>query len=273
LTVIALISFAFLIGTLLINGLKHINLDFFIHSVPTDIDTMMLQTGENFASLSILNGIGGSLLIVLIAVVLAVPVGLLAGMHLFSNPNCVFSIVVKYVCTLLQGIPSLIIGIIVYLAIEKPSHEISSLAAGISLAIILLPIVVDITLKMFKSVPVRFVEASYALGGSYTNVLLQIMLPAVRKRLLAGILLAVSRIIGETAPLIVTLLGTSVVNWNIFHTSGALPLMIWEFFNNPVLADFIWTSALCLLVVVLIINLIAKRMIQQVNLLEKTLYD
>ena len=106
-------------------------------------------------------------------------------------------------------------------------------------------------------------EAGLALGASYTSVVLKILVPSAFGGLFTGILLAISRVMGETAPLMLTALGSTVVNWDVTHPTSAVPLLIWEFYNDPNLIDMIWSSSLFLLMLILVLNIIAKKIAQK----------
>jgi phosphate transport system permease protein len=106
--------------------------------------------------------------------------------------------------------------------------------------------------------PQSYKEAGLALGSSYTNVVFKILIPSGFGGIFTGILLAISRVLGETAPLMLTALGASVVNWNIMEPSSAIPLLIWDFYNDPNLVEMVWSSSLLLLIVIFLLNGIAK---------------
>jgi phosphate transport system permease protein len=127
-----------------------------------------------------------------------------------------------------------------------------------ALAIMMLPMVVRSTEESLKMLPSSLKEAGLALGGSYTTVVMRVLLPSAFSGLFTGSLLAVSRVMGETAPLLVTALGSTTVNWDITRPTSSVSLLIWEFYNDPNLADLVWSSSLLLLLVILGINLSAK---------------
>jgi phosphate transport system permease protein len=106
--------------------------------------------------------------------------------------------------------------------------------------------------------PLSYKEAGLALGSSYTNVVFRILIPSGFGGIFTGILLAISRVMGETAPLMLTALGASVVHWDMTKPASAIPLLIWDFYNDPNLVDLIWSSSLLLLIVIFLLNWIAK---------------
>lgn len=196
---------------------------------------------------------------VVIAAIIAIPTGILVGIHLSEHPKTKFSNITRFVTDLIQGSPSIVIGIIAYTWVVKPLGSYSAFAGSVSLAIMMLPLIVRSTEETLKMLPGSLKEAGLALGASYTSVVLKILLPSAFGGLFTGILLAISRVMGETAPLMLTALGSTAINWDILEPTSAVPLLIWEFYNDPNLIDMIWSSSLFLLLLVLTLNLIAKR--------------
>ena len=123
----------------------------------------------------------------------------------------------------------------------------------------MLPMIIRSTEETLKMIPETLKEAALALGTPYHKVILRVLLPTGLSGLMTGILLGISRIMGETAPLMLTALGSSVINLNISKPTSAVPLLIWEFYNDPNMVDLIWSSSLLLMVIVLLLNIIAKR--------------
>ena len=207
----------------------------------------------------IANGITGTLLMVVIASLLAIPTGILGGIYLSEKPKTWFSILIRFLTDLVQGSPSIVIGIIAYSWIVKPLGSYSALAGSIALSIMMLPLIIRSTEETLKMLPGSLKEAGLALGASYTRVILKVLLPSAFGGLFTGILLAISRVMGETAPLMLTALGSSAINWDILKPTSAVPLLIWEFYNDPNLIDMIWSSSLFLLLSILLLNIIAKQ--------------
>ena len=154
--------------------------------------------------------------------------------------------------------PSIVIGIIAYIWVVKPLRSYSALAGSVALTIMMLPMVVRSTEETLKMLPRTLKETGLALGASYTSVIFRVILPSGFGGIFTGILLAVSRVMGETAPLMLTALGATVVNWNILKPTSAIPLLIWDFYNDPNLVDIIWSASLLLLIVIFLLNWIAK---------------
>jgi phosphate transport system permease protein len=130
----------------------------------------------------------------------------------------------------------------------------------------MLPLIIRSTEETFKMIPISIKEAGFALGVPYHKIIFRVMIPSGLSGLITGILLAISRVIGETAPLMLTALGSMAVNLNIEKPTSAIPLLIWEFYNDPNMVDLIWASSLLLMMLVLGLNLISKMIISKRNL-------
>lgn len=262
---ITVIPLFLIIGKIVIEGYEQINWDFFTKTAPTAVEAMMAKRANTIeGSRTILpggiaNGIVGTLLMTLVASIIAIPIGLLGGIYLSENRSSRLASVVRFVTDLLQGTPSIVIGIIVYAWIVLPMRGYSALAGAVALAIMMLPLIIRSTEETLARLPKSFKESALALGCSYRKMVLKILLPSAMGGLLTGLLLAVSRIIGETAPLIMTALGSTRISWTLDTPSSAVPLLIWEFYSDPNLQELIWSSSLFLLLLVLLLNFIAKR--------------
>jgi phosphate transport system permease protein len=208
----------------------------------------------------IANAILGTILMVVLASVIAIPVGIITGVYLYENQGKWMANLTRSISDILQGVPSIVLGLISYMWVVKHvTHGFSALAGSVSLAIMMLPMIVRSTEETLKMIPQTLKEAGLALGIPYWRVLLGILIPTGFSGLMTGILLAVSRVIGETAPLMLTALGSSVINTNISKPTSAIPLVIWEFYNDPNMVDLIWSSSLLLMIIVLAFNLTAKQ--------------
>ena len=256
LTVIPLFA---IIWELIKKGYKQINWSFFTESAPSTLDAMLARGTGDIIPGGIANGITGTLLMVVLAAVIAIPIGIMVGIHLSEHPKTKFSSITRFLTDLIQGSPSIVIGIIAYAWVVKPFGSYSALAGSVALSIMMLPLIVRSTEETLKMLPGSLKEAGLALGASYTSVILKVLLPAAFGGLFTGILLAISRVMGETAPLMLTALGSTAINWDVVKPTSAVPLLIWEFYNDPNLIDMIWSSSLFLLMLVLTLNIIAKQ--------------
>ena len=256
LTVIPLFA---IIWELIKKGYKQINWNFFTESAPSTLDAMLARGTGDIIPGGIANGITGTLLMVVLAAIIAIPIGIMVGIHLSEHPKTKFSNITRFLTDLIQGSPSIVIGIIAYAWVVKPLGSYSALAGSVALSIMMLPLIVRSTEETLKMLPGSLKEAGLALGASYTSVILKVLLPAAFGGLFTGILLAISRVMGETAPLMLTALGSTAINWDVLKPTSAIPLLIWEFYNDPNLIDMIWSSSHFLLMLILILNIIAKQ--------------
>ena len=256
LTVILLFA---IIWELIKKGYKQINWNFFTESAPSTLDAMLAKGTGDIIPGGIANGIIGTLLMVVLAAIIAIPIGIMVGIHLSEHPKTKFSNITRFLTDLIQGSPSIVIGIIAYAWVVKPLGSYSALAGSVALSIMMLPLIVRSTEETLKMLPGSLKEAGLALGASYTSVILKVLLPAAFGGLFTGILLAISRVMGETAPLMLTALGSTAINWDVLKPTSAVPLLIWEFYNDPNLIDMIWSSSLFLLMLILTLNIIAKQ--------------
>lgn len=253
----------FILWELLRKGYKQFNIALFTEVAPTSMDAMLAKMSSEPIPGGILNGITGGLLIIGMATIIAIPVGIMAGIYLAEHSKGIFASIIRYLTDLVQSTPSIVVGIIAYAWIVRPLSSYSALAGSVALAIMMAPLVIRATEETIKLLPGTLKEAGLALGASYTAVVLRVLLPSAFGGLFTGILLSVSRVMGETAPLMLTALGASSVNWHVNEPTSAIPLLIWEFYNDPNLLDLIWSSSLLLLLIILTLNLIAKSVAQR----------
>ena len=239
LTAIPLVA---ILGEVIIKGWQQFNWHFLTGTMPNALD-----------------GIVGTFLMLIVAAVVAIPVGIFCGTCLSEYRKSWFSIIVSYLTDLLQGTPSIIIGIVTYIWIFVPMKGYSGFAGSVALFIMMLPLIIRSTEETLKILPPSLKEAGLALGGSYWRVMLQVIIPSAFGSIFTGILLAISRVIGETAPLMFTAMGATAISVNMEKPMSAVPLLIWEFFNDPNLQSLIWGASLFLLTFVLCLNLLAKR--------------
>ena len=223
-------------------GWKHFNIELFTQSAPSGI----------------LNGIAGTLMMLLIATILSIPLGLLAGIFLSEKKETKLANLVRTLTDILQGVPSIVWGILVYMLVVKTMHTYSAVAGGVALGLMMIPMIIRSTEEGLRMIPETLKEAGLALGGSYTKVMFTVVIPSAFGSIFTGILLAISRVMGETAPLMVTALGATYVHFDLSRPMSAISLLIWEFYSNPILADLVWSSSLLLLLLILGMNLLAK---------------
>ena len=254
-----------ILGEVLVKGYDQLTWQFFTQPTPTAYKAMKaIAAGEPIPG-GIANGIVGTMIMLAMAIVVAVPLGILCGAYLSENRKRKFAQTVSYLTDLLQGTPSVIIGIITYIWVVVPMKGYSAIAGSVALCIMMLPLIIRSTEETLMILPASLKEAGLALGGNKVRVMLKVQLPAAFGGIFTGVLLAVSRVIGETAPLMFTALGCSLVRWSVDKPISAVPLLIWEFFNDPNLQDLIWGASLFLLLFVLTLNLTAKYLARKWN--------
>lgn len=263
-TLTAIPLFAIL-GKVLLSGYDQLSWSFFTEPTPTAYKAMKaIEAGEPIPG-GIANGIIGTMIMLGMAVIVAVPLGILCGAFLAENSKTRFAQFVSYLTDLLQGTPSVIIGIITYVWVVVPMKGYSAIAGSVALCIMMLPLIVRSTEETLKILPVSLKEAGLALGGNKARVMMKVQLPSAFGGIFTGVLLAISRVIGETAPLMFTALGCSFVRFAVDKPISAVPLLIWEFFNDPNLQELIWGASLFLLLFVLLLNLLSKYIAKKWN--------
>jgi len=252
-TFLAFIACLPLLGILFLiikNGASSINLGFFIH-LPKPV-------GEEGGGIA--NAIVGTFIVVGIAFLIATPISLLTGIFLSENRKSRFSEMVRVSIDILSSIPSIVIGIIAYLWVVKPMKGFSALSGGIALAMIMLPVVIKSTEETLKLVPYSLREASFALGVPYYRTVLKVILPAGFSGIITGVLIAIARIAGETAPLLFTAFGNPFMNFNITKPVNALPLLVFNYATSPYEQwhKIAWGAALILIIIVFVVNILAR---------------
>ncbi len=260
LSALTAVPLVLIIGEVLLKGWKQINWAFFTETTPSTLDALLAINNNESIPGGIANGIVGTLIMVILASVIAIPIGVMTGIYISENRKTRFSAVVRFLTDLLQGTPSIILGIIAYLWVVIPLKSYSSLAGSVALAIMMLPLIVRSTEETMNLLPASLKEAGLALGSPYFSVVLKVLLPSAFGGVFTGILLAISRVIGETAPLMLTALGATAIQWDVSKPSSAVSLLIWEFYNDPNLQSMIWSASLFLLLLVLSLNILAKQL-------------
>ena len=208
----------------------------------------------------IANALLGSLLIVLTASVIAVPVGIMCGIHLSENQTGKLSYWSRLAVDVLQGIPSIVIGIVIYFWLVKPIGTFSAFSGSVALSIMMLPIIIRSTEETLKLIPFSLKEAGLALGLPYHRVILKVIVPCGVSGILSGVMLSVARIAGETAPLLFTAFGNPYLSANIGKPMQSLPLLIFNYATSPYedWHNLAWGASLILLLWVLLLNIFTK---------------
>jgi phosphate transport system permease protein len=187
--------------------------------------------GEKGGGIS--NAIVGSFFLVVIAAIPSIPLGIAAGVYLSEHKDSKLSYLGRLAAEILQGTPSIVIGIIAYLWIVVPMGGFSALSGGIGLGIMMLPMIVTATAETLNLIPDSLKEGALALGVPYYRTVLRVILPAGLSGILTGVLIGMARIAGETAPLLFTAFGNAFMNWNMMKPVNALPLLIYNYATSP----------------------------------------
>ena len=255
---VVLASFAFLLALVplisilyatLLQGYAALSFDFF-----TKVTPPIGGTGGG-----ILNAIEGSFVMVGIGSVIGVPIGVFAGAYLSEYPGK-FAYYVRLLAEVLTGVPSIVTGIFVYELIVATQHRFSALAGGIALGFMMIPIVAISTNESLKLVSSSIREGSLALGISRSKTLIYVLLSTARSGVITGVALSIARVMGETAPLLFTALGSQFLMTGINDPASSLTLLIFEFATSPYESAhvFAWGAALVLLFMVLSLNMIVR---------------
>jgi len=206
------------------------------------------------------NEIFGTLILVGLGAAIALPVGLMAGIFLseFAGPKVAASI--RFAADILSGVPSIVVGVFAYAIIVYPMHSYSTLAAGIALAIIMVPIIARTAEEALHLVPNSMREAALALGITRWRAVIGVVIPGAMTGIMTGVMLGVARIAGETAPLLFTALGSQFGFHGLLSPIGALPLKIYNYALSPY-PDWkqqAWAGAFLLIMLVLAISIIVR---------------
>jgi phosphate transport system permease protein len=240
----------FILGYLVWHGGRAINWDFF-----TKLPKPVGEAGGGMA-----NAIVGSAKLLLLATLVGVPVGFMGGVYLAEFGGKTFSFVVRYTTDLLNGVPSIVIGIFAYTMIVLPMKHFSTLAGGLALGVMMIPIAVRSTEEFLRAVPQSLREGALALGASKWKAIATVVIPAAFRGILTGIILDLARVAGETAPLLFTSFNNRFWSHGWNQPTASLPVMIFTYAIAPY-DDWhrqAWAAGLVLLGLVLLANITAR---------------
>jgi phosphate transport system permease protein len=240
----------FILGYLIWNGGSSLSWAFLTH-LPTPV-------GERGGGMA--NAIVGSAKLLLLASGFGIPIGFLGGVYLAEFGGRAFPFVVRYTADLLNGVPSILIGIFAYTIVVLPMKHFSTLAGGLALGVMMIPIAVRSTEEALRTVPLMLREGALALGASKWKTIATVVVPAARKGIVTGIVLDIARVAGETAPLLFTALNNQFWSpgWN--QPTASLPVMVYTYAISPY-DDWhrqAWAAGLVLLTLVLVANVVAR---------------
>jgi phosphate transport system permease protein len=240
----------FILGYLVYHGGQSLNWDFF-----TKLPAPVGETGGGFA-----NAIVGSGKLLLLTVLLGVPVGFMGGVYLSEFGGAAFSSVVRYTADLLNGVPSIVIGILAYALVVAKTKHFSTFAGGFALSLMVIPITLRSTEQFLRAVPQTLREGALALGASKWKAVATVVIPAAMRGILTGTILAVARVAGETAPLLFTAFGNRYWSRGWLEPTASLPMLVYTYAISAY-DDWhrqAWAAGLVLLSMMLVANVAAR---------------
>ncbi|MDR1998181.1 MAG: phosphate ABC transporter permease PstA [Candidatus Margulisbacteria bacterium] len=247
---LAVLPLVLILGYLLWQGVSALNWQFF-----TRLPQPLGEAGGGIA-----NAIIGTGVLLSIAFALAVPWGLLAGIYLAENRRTGLADFARWCVEILQGMPSVVLGVVLYAWLVRPFRSFSALSGGAALGLMMLPVIVRTTEETFKMIPPALKEAALALGVPYYRTILRVLLPAGLSGIINGVLLSLARVVGETAPLLFTAFGSPFLSVNLFQPIESIPHLIFYYAASPYAQwhQLAWCASLVLVLGVLVLNLSAK---------------
>lgn len=247
---LAMVPLVLILGYLLVKGAGAISLDFF-----TELPRPVGEAGGGMS-----NAIVGTLILVGIASAIGLPVGIGAGLYLAEYRATKLATLVRFLADVLNGLPSIVMGIFAWQILVRPFGQFSAIAGGVALGAMMIPFVTRTTEEMVRTVPSSLREAALALGYPRWRVSLTIVLRTALAGIVTGALVAVARIAGETAPLLFTALGNSFWSTDLREPIAALPLQIFTYANTPYdeWRALAFAGALVLISIILVISIVAR---------------
>jgi phosphate transport system permease protein len=245
----------FVLGYVTVHGAGSLNWNFF-----TQLPKPVGETGGGMA-----NAIVGTLKLIFLAGIVGLPIGIMGGIYLAEFGDNTIGFLVRYAADVINGVPSIVMGIFAYTMVVLPMRHFSALAGGLALGIMLIPIAVRSTEEFLKLVPLAVRESALALGIPQWKVILRVVIPTALQGLLTGVLLDLSRVAGETAPLLFTAFGNRFWSSGWMNPISSLPVMIFTYAVAPY-EDWhrqAWAAALVLLLMVLATNIGARLLMRK----------
>ncbi|MEH2376829.1 phosphate ABC transporter permease PstA [Nostoc sp.] len=251
LTGLALIPLLSILWEILVRGISGLKSDMFVKAV--------IDNGFG-------NAILGTIIMVLIGGILSIPTGIMTGIFLaeFSQTNPITGLV-RFISSILTGVPSIVVGVFAYGVIVLVTKGFSAIAGGFALAVIMLPVIILTTEESLKLIPISQRLASAALGGTRFQTIFRIVVTAAIPGITTGILLAVARAAGETAPLIFTALFSLDWSEGLLSPTASLPVLIFNLYNDPdpEKSQLVWTTSIVLLSLILCVSILSRLVIRQ----------
>jgi phosphate transport system permease protein len=248
--VVALIPLALVLSYVLVQGVTSLNLSFF-----TEMPKPVGEAGGGMA-----NSIAGSLLVTLLGAMFAIPIGIMSGVYAAEYTGTRLSAAVRFAADTLNGVPSIVIGVFVYTVAVLPFRRFSAVAGGLALGVMMIPLIMRTTEELLLLVPSTLREGALALGATRARAVFTVVVPAALPGILTGILLALARIAGETAPLLFTAFNNRFFTTDIRQPVSTLTVQVFTYAIAPY-EDWhrqAWAGALVLVAMVLICSLLAR---------------
>jgi len=240
----------FIFGFIFSKGLSGLSWEFLTH----------LPNPPGEAGGGVANALLGTLELVLLAALFSLPIGVAAGTYLSEYRESKISFVLGLAVEVLNGVPSIVIGIVVYTLVVRPWGGFSALSGGLALGVMMIPVIARSTEETLKMLPKSLKEASLALGASYSTTLMRVVLPAGLSGIVTGALVSLARVAGETAPLLFTAFGNPFINIDPTKPVHSLPMLIFNYAVSPYddWHTLAWGAACILLLSVLALNMTAR---------------
>lgn len=213
------------------------------------------------------NAIVGTLILVGLAALFAVPIGCICGIHLSEYPGSKFSSIVRFAADVLNGVPSIVIGMFAWGIVVAPVKRFSALAGGVALGMLMIPVVVRSTEELLRLVPPGLREGALALGATRSRAVFTVIVPAALPGILTGILVALARVAGETAPLLFTSFNNSYWSTSLTQPIASLPYQVWTYANSPY-DDWhrqAWAGAFLLVMIILTLSITARLAVRRLE--------
>jgi phosphate transport system permease protein len=213
------------------------------------------------------NAIVGTLILVGLAALFAVPIGCICGIHLAEYPGSKFSSIVRFAADVLNGVPSIVIGMFAWGIVVAPVKRFSALAGGVALGMLMIPVVVRSTEELLRLVPPGLREGALALGATRSRAVFTVIVPAALPGILTGILVALARVAGETAPLLFTSFNNSYWSTSLTQPIASLTYQVWTYANSPY-DDWhrqAWAGAFLLVMIILSLSITARLAVRRLE--------
>jgi phosphate transport system permease protein len=260
--VVALIPLAMILFYVIKEGAGALNADFFTH-MPKPVG----ETGGGMA-----NAILGTLILIGLAALFAVPIGCGCGIYLAEYPGTKFSSIVRFAADVLNGVPSIVVGIFAYGLVVLPVKRFSAIAGGVALGLLMIPIVVRTTEELLRLVPGGLREGALALGATRGRAVFGVLVPAALPGILTGILVALARVAGETAPLLFTAFNNHYWSTSLTQPMASLTVQVFTYAISPY-DDWhrqAWAGAFLLVMMILTLSMLARLAVRRLERMNRS---